>query len=46
MHPQVRKWVIRKFPNYLLFYQETLDGVLLIRLLHGAQDLPPLIPPA
>jgi len=42
--PQVRKWVIRQFPNYLLFYQDRADGVLLIRLLHGAQDLPRFIP--
>ena len=43
--PGVRKWVIHNFPNYLLFYQEQPDGVLVIRLLHGARDLPPLIPP-
>jgi plasmid stabilization system protein ParE len=43
--PQVRRWVIQKFPNYLLFYQEHADGVLFIRLLHGARELPPLIPP-
>ncbi len=41
---QVRKWVIRQFPNYLLFYEVRSDGLLLIRFLHGAQDLPPLIP--
>lgn len=44
--PQVRRWVIQPFPNYLLFYEDRVDGVLLIRLLHGARDLPPLIPPA
>jgi plasmid stabilization system protein ParE len=43
--PQVRKWVIQKFPNYLLFYQDRADGVLFIRLLHGARDLPILVPP-
>ena len=42
--PNVRKWVIQPFRNYLLFYQEADDGVLVIRLLHGARDLPPLIP--
>lgn len=42
--PQVRKWIIRRFPNYLIFYEDRPDGVLLIRLLHGARDLPPLIP--
>jgi toxin ParE1/3/4 len=44
--PRVRKWVIRQFPNYLLFYEDRADGVLLIRLLHGARDLPPLLPEA
>ena len=43
--PQVRKWVVQKFPNYLLFYLEQPDGVVVIRLLHGARDLPPLISP-
>lgn len=43
--PQVRKWVVQPFPNYLLFYEDRTEGVLVIRLLHGARDLPPLIPP-
>ena len=42
--PQVRKWILQPFRNYLLFYQESAEGVLVIRLLHGAQDLPTLIP--
>jgi toxin ParE1/3/4 len=44
--PQVRKWVVQPFPNYLLFYEERGESVLMIRLLHGARDLPPLIPGA
>lgn len=44
--PQVRKWVVREFPNYLLFYEDRADGVVLVRLLHGARDLPWLIPKA
>jgi len=43
--PEVRKWVIQPFRNYLLFYVAQPDGVVLIRLLHGARDLPPLVPP-
>lgn len=43
--PQVRKWVVQPFPNYLLFHEDRAEGVLVIRLLHGARDLPPLIPP-
>jgi toxin ParE1/3/4 len=42
--PHVRKWVIQRFSNYLLFYEDRDDCVLIIRLVHGAQDLPPLIP--
>lgn len=42
--PEVRKWVLQPFRNYLIFYQEDREDVLAIRLLHGAQDLPPLIP--
>lgn len=42
--PHVRKWVVQPFRNYLLFYEDRAEGVLMIRLLHGAQDLPPLIP--
>lgn len=43
--PQVRRWVLRPFPNYLLFYESRAEGILLIRLLHGARELAPLIPP-
>ena len=42
--PTVRKWVVREFSNFILFYEVRPDGVTLIRLLHGAQHLPPLIP--
>ena len=43
--PGVRKWVIHSFHNYVLFYEDRANTVVLIRLLHGARDLPPLIPP-
>lgn len=43
--PAVRKWVIQPSRNYLLFYEDRPDGAVLIRLLHGARNLPPLIPP-
>ena len=42
--PRVRKWVVQPFRNYLLFYEDRPEGVLMIRLLHGAQDLSPMIP--
>lgn len=44
--PSVRKWVVQPFRNYLLFYEARPEGIVLIRLLHGARDLPPMIPPA
>lgn len=43
--PTVRKWIVQPFRNYLLFYEPRPDEVVLIRLLHGARDLPSLIPP-
>lgn len=42
--PQVRRWVLHPFRNYLLFYLPEAGGVLLVRLLHGARNLPPLMP--
>lgn len=43
--PEARKWVIQPFSNYLIFYEARADGVVFIRLLHGARNLPPLLPP-
>jgi toxin ParE1/3/4 len=42
--PNVRRWGISGFRNYVLFYQVRPEGLLIVRLLHGAQDLPPLVP--
>ena len=42
--PKVRRWGVSGFRNYLLFYQARTDGVLLVRLLHGSRNLPPLLP--
>ena len=41
-HPELqdlRFWPIRGFHNFLIFYRPTQDGIELIRVLHGAQDL-------
>jgi plasmid stabilization system protein ParE len=40
----VRMWPLRQHPNYLIFYRVTGSSVVMLRLLHGARDLPPLIP--
>jgi toxin ParE1/3/4 len=36
----MRSWPIRNFPRFLVFYRETEDGIEIIRVLHGARDLP------
>jgi len=41
--PKVRRWVIQPFHNYLIYYEEKEDGILLLRLLHGARHQPPLL---
>jgi toxin ParE1/3/4 len=35
---------LRSFPvgNYIIFYRPLPDGIQVIRVLHGARDLPPL----
>ena len=37
-HAQVRWFVVPKFRNYLLFYQPFQDTILIMRVLHAAQD--------
>jgi toxin ParE1/3/4 len=39
----VRSWVLRGFPNYVVFYRLRGDRLEIIRVLHGARDLPRLI---
>ena len=34
----VRRWHVRGFPNHLVFYRPTDDGVLIVRLQHSASD--------
>lgn len=40
--PSTRIWPLRRYPNYVLLYRVTESEVVLLRLLHGARDLPPL----
>ena len=42
--PQVRRWVIQAFPNYLIYYEDRSEEIVLARLLHGAQNAPSLVP--
>jgi toxin ParE1/3/4 len=37
--PQVRRWVLQPFPNYIIYCEAHSGEVLLVRLLHGARDV-------
>jgi plasmid stabilization system protein ParE len=39
----VRTFVVSGFENYLICYRPALDGIHVIRFLHGARDLPRLL---
>lgn len=34
----LRRWRIKDFDNYLIFYQPRPDGVSIVRVLHGSRD--------
>ena len=38
----VRRWPVPKFSRYLIFYQVTEDSIRVLRVLHGARDIPSL----
>lgn len=37
-HLQIRWFVVPKFRNYLVFYQPYQEGIVVVRILHAAQD--------
>jgi plasmid stabilization system protein ParE len=37
-HAQIRWFVVPRFRNYLIFYQSFRDTILVVRVLHAAQD--------
>ena len=37
-HAQIRWFVVPKFRNYLIFYQPFVQTIMVIRVLHAAQD--------
>lgn len=45
-HAQIRWFVVPKFRNYLIFYQPFQETVLVVRVLHAAQDWTRFFPPA
>jgi toxin ParE1/3/4 len=38
----LRMLPVRKFDKYLIFYRSTLEGLEIVRVVHGARDLPSL----
>ena len=38
----VRSWPVRSFQDYLLFYRVEEDALVVVRIVHGARDLPVL----
>jgi len=39
----MRVWRIEGFENHLIFYRPTVDGIDIIRVLHGARDIENLL---
>lgn len=45
-HPRlqdVRWWQVRGFPNHVVYYRPTTDGIEVFRVLHGSRDAEPLL---
>jgi plasmid stabilization system protein ParE len=45
-HTQMRWFVVPKFRNYLIFYQPFQKTIMVVRVLHAAQDWTRFFPPA
>ncbi len=45
-HQHIRWFVVPKFRNYLIFYQPFESTILVVRVLHAAQDWTRFFPPA
>jgi toxin ParE1/3/4 len=39
----LRSWPIRRFRNYIIFYMPSADGIEVLRILHGARRIAPLL---
>ncbi len=37
--PNIRQWPVSGFEKYLIFYQPSVDGIDVVRVLHGARDI-------
>lgn len=47
VQPQLRErlriWAVEGFPKVLIFYRPEMSGISVVRVLHAARDLPPLL---
>lgn len=39
----LRRWPVKDFENWLIFYQPKRDGVEIVHVLHGARDITALL---
>jgi toxin ParE1/3/4 len=37
---EIRMWPLPRFRRYLVFYRELSDSIEIVRIVHGARDLP------
>jgi toxin ParE1/3/4 len=42
---ELRVFPVKGFANYLLFYRPIRQGIALVRVLHGARDIPAILEP-
>lgn len=43
IYPNLRLWPLPDYPSYLVFYLPIEDGILVIRVLHGARKIEDII---
>jgi toxin ParE1/3/4 len=41
---EIRQWRVKGFTDYLVFYRVDADVIEVLRILHGARDLPDILP--
>lgn len=40
---RLRRWLVKSFENWLIFYQARRDGVEIVHVMHGARDIESLL---
>jgi len=40
---RLRRWRVRDFENWLIFYQPKRDGIEVVHVIHGARDIEALL---